>query len=110
MSRSISIPLLATLAAFVTAAAADAQRVALAPFTFTFTTQGGASTEADSGTLVVPMNRAGRGAGKTVALPLVRFRATTPQPGPPVIYLSGGSGSGISAAGDVDVATTAWAS
>ena len=57
----------------------------------------GDSTLVDTLTLVVPANRAARGAG-TVQLKVVRFPATAAAGAPPVIYLSGGSGSGIAAA------------
>ncbi|MBC7789691.1 MAG: alpha/beta fold hydrolase [Anaerolineae bacterium] len=64
---------------------------------FSFTAEGGKSTTADSTTLVAPMNRS-RSGKATVNIPLVRFRSTSRSPGAPIIYLSGGSGSGISAA------------
>lgn len=116
--RHTPAALLATLATVCVAAAAGAQSdsatgMSLRFTAFSFVAEGGATADADSATLVVPMNRAARparGRSATVRLPIVRFRATaTPAvpsafPGTaaaarvPIIYLSGGSGSGISAA------------
>jgi pimeloyl-ACP methyl ester carboxylesterase len=92
------------LPAYLAPAAAQRERVrpVLAFSPFTFTAEGGATADADSARLVVPMNRSpvrgSTAAGRTVSLPVVRFRGTSSGPGVPVIYLSGGSGSGIAAA------------
>ncbi len=57
----------------------------------------GRAVEAEMGSLTVPMNRSAPGRG-TVELAFVRLPATTPKPGPPVIFLNGGPGlSGIRA-------------
>src|SRR5262245_3984851 len=54
--------------------------------------------EAEMGRLEVP-ERHGRKGSRTIELAFVRFRSTSPRPGPPIVYLAGGpGGSGISAA------------
>lgn len=57
----------------------------------TFTASSGESVEAWRGTLTVPENRADP-ASRTIALGYVCFRATTPEPGAPIVYLAGGPG------------------
>ena len=59
------------------------------------------TTEAEEGWLEVSENRT-RPDGRRIRLHFIRFRSTSQQPGPPVVYLAGGpGGSGIlSAAGD----------
>ncbi|HYU54464.1 MAG TPA: alpha/beta fold hydrolase [Gemmatimonadaceae bacterium] len=64
---------------------------------FTFAAADGSKTEADSATLVVPKNRQHPERG-SILIPVVRFRATGAGAGAPIIYLSGGTGSGIAAA------------
>jgi pimeloyl-ACP methyl ester carboxylesterase len=64
---------------------------------FLFRGSDGVQVEADSGTLTVPADRAGKASG-IVTIPVVRFKSTSPARRSPVIYLSGGSGSGIAAA------------
>ena len=66
---------------------------------FTFAAADGSKTEADSATLVVPKNRQHPERG-SVTIPVVRFRATGggTGAGAPIVYLSGGTGSGIAAA------------
>ncbi len=70
--------------------------VAFEPFLFKSST--GVEVPAELGTLRVPEQRSNP-ASRTIALRFVRFRATTPNPGPPIIYLAGGpGGSGIGTA------------
>ena len=64
---------------------------------FLFRGSEGAQVEADSGTLTVPADRTGKATG-VITIPVVRFKSTSATPRSPVIYLSGGSGSGIAAA------------
>src|SRR5262249_34503443 len=53
---------------------------------------------AEMGRLEVP-ERHGRKGSRTIELAFVRFRSTSPRPGPPIVYLAGGpGGSGIAAA------------
>lgn len=52
-------------------------------------------TVADSATLVVPERR-GAASGRTLSLPVIRFRSPSERPAAPVVYLAGGpGGSGI---------------
>jgi pimeloyl-ACP methyl ester carboxylesterase len=64
---------------------------------FTFIAADGSKTNADSATLVVPKNRQHPERGM-VTIPVVRFRSTGASAGPPLIYISGGTGSGVAAA------------
>lgn len=57
----------------------------------TFTARSGESTSAYRGTLSVPENRADP-QSRQITLSYVRFPATTPEPGPPIVYLAGGPG------------------
>jgi pimeloyl-ACP methyl ester carboxylesterase len=51
--------------------------------------------EAELGRLKVPENRSKKN-GKTIEVAFVRFKSTSPKPGPPIIYLAGGpGGSGV---------------
>jgi pimeloyl-ACP methyl ester carboxylesterase len=58
----------------------------------TFTSEAGNAVEAEAGELRVPERRGVAKSG-TVTLKFIRFKATTPRPGPPIIYLAGGPGS-----------------
>jgi pimeloyl-ACP methyl ester carboxylesterase len=63
-----------------------------------FTSEAGQTVEAESGELRVPERRGVSGSG-TVTLKFVRFKSTSPRPGPPIVYLAGGPGaSGIETA------------
>jgi pimeloyl-ACP methyl ester carboxylesterase len=65
---------------------------------YTFEAADGRKVEAELGRLLVPENRQ-RPTGRLVELAFVRFKSTSPSPGPPIVYLAGGpGGSGISAA------------
>lgn len=59
------------------------------------------TVDAEEGMLTVPASRTAAD-GRTMQLHVVRFRSTSKQPGPPIVYLAGGpGGSGsTSAAGD----------
>lgn len=92
------IPLAPALAVVGMDAHADPPPGQLTLEPYTFSSRGGETTEAELGTLVVPYDRS-RGDSETIALKFVRFRATTDDPGPPLVYLAGGpGGSGIGAA------------
>jgi pimeloyl-ACP methyl ester carboxylesterase len=58
----------------------------------TFTNVAGKAVEAEEGELRVPERR-GVAGSETVTLRFVRFKATSPHPGPPIVYLAGGPGS-----------------
>src|SRR5437762_5698934 len=91
---SASLMLAAVLGAPAHAQSGSA-RLSFTPFTFA--AADGSKTEADSATLVVPKNRQHPERG-SILIPVVRFRATGARAGAPIIYLSGGTGSGIAAA------------
>lgn len=58
---------------------------------YSFTNAKGESVPAEIGRLVVPENH-GRPGGRLIRLAFVRFRSTSPHPGPPIVYLAGGPG------------------
>ena len=63
-----------------------------------FTNEAGQTVDAELGELRVPERRGVAGSG-TVTLKFVRFKSTSPRPGPPIVYLAGGpGGSGIQTA------------
>ncbi len=63
-----------------------------------FVSDAGEETEAERGWLIVPERHASP-SGKTIRLPVLRFRTSSKRPLPPIIYLAGGPGSaGLSSA------------
>ena len=58
---------------------------------FRFTGWRGAETDAERGFLEVPEDRSDP-ASRTIRLGYVRFPSTSPNPGNPIVYLSGGPG------------------
>lgn len=58
----------------------------------TFESDAGDKVEAERGTLSVPLDRE-RPEGRRIEIGLVRFKSTSPNPGPPVVYLAGGPGA-----------------
>ncbi|HEY0024603.1 MAG TPA: alpha/beta fold hydrolase [Longimicrobium sp.] len=64
----------------------------------TITAADSARVPVEFGELQLPQVRGGGTAHSPVTLRLVRFRSSSSTPGAPIIYLSGGSGSGIAAA------------
>ncbi|HEY7546500.1 MAG TPA: alpha/beta hydrolase [Blastocatellia bacterium] len=65
---------------------------------FVFQSRSGEKVDAELGRLAVPENRKDPNA-KLITLVFVRFKSTSSNPGPPIIYLAGGpGGSGIAAA------------
>lgn len=50
-----------------------------------------AGMDAEMGTLAVPSNRSRPDSGR-LQLAVLRFRSTSPNPGPPIVYLAGGPG------------------
>jgi len=88
--------LLATSLTSQTVQAPAANRLALEPTTFK--PASGEPVAAELGTLIVPEKRQAP-SERTIKLKLVRFRSTSQNPGPPIVYLAGGpGGSGIGAA------------
>src|SRR5690348_15902476 len=63
---------------------------------FAFKPANGSETTADSATLMVPANRQLKNS-RPISIPIIRFRGTTSNH-TPVIYISGGTGSGIASA------------
>ncbi|WP_421730245.1 alpha/beta fold hydrolase [Brevundimonas sp.] len=64
---------------------------ALAPGAFTFTGWQGQETDAERGFFEVPEDRRDPGS-RRIRLGYVRFASTASNPGPPIVYLSGGPG------------------
>lgn len=64
----------------------------------TFTAADSTQVAAEFGEMTLPQLRGAASPGTPVTLRLVRFRSTSATPGAPIIYLSGGTGAGISAA------------
>ena len=65
---------------------------------FTFTDRQGAETDAERGFFDVPEDRRDP-RSRWIRLGYVRFPSTSPNPGPPIVYLAGGpGGSGVDAA------------
>lgn len=63
-----------------------------------FKLRDGTTIEAEQGSFDVPERR-GDAASRAITIRFVRFRSTSPRPGPPIVYLAGGpGGSGIDAA------------
>jgi pimeloyl-ACP methyl ester carboxylesterase len=81
-----------TLCALI-APPAGAQQLQFGPAQFT--SAAGDSVAADTATLIVPEHRRDK-RSRTISIAVVRFRGTAG--GPPLVYVSGGSGSGIAAA------------
>lgn len=76
--------------------AAPAERAQFEPYLFKSGT--GVEVPAELGSFRVPEQR-GNPNSRMLTLRFVRFRATTPNPGPPIVYLAGGpGGSGIGTA------------
>lgn len=66
---------------------------------YVFEANGGDTVHAELGRFRVPLNRRTPGDPDSLELALVRFPATGPEPGPPIVYLAGGpGGSGIATA------------
>lgn len=84
------------LAPALVAQAPAADRLTIEPTMFK--PASGKPVTAELGTLVVPQNRKVP-SDRTIKLKFVRFRSTSKNPGPPIVYLAGGpGGSGIDAA------------
>jgi pimeloyl-ACP methyl ester carboxylesterase len=65
---------------------------------YTFENEKGEKVESEFGTLLVPENRSNP-ESNPIELAFVRFKSTSKNPGPPIVYLAGGpGGSGIFAA------------
>ena len=63
----------------------------LPPGTFSFVARDGQKTEAERGFFEVPEDRRLPGS-RRIRLGYVRFASTSPNPGPPIVYLAGGPG------------------
>jgi pimeloyl-ACP methyl ester carboxylesterase len=103
MTHTLSTRALLVIALAVAGCRAGAPTLTPAPATvsfepYLFKSGTGVEVPAELGTLQVPEQRSNP-ASRMIALRFVRFRATTPNPGPPIVYLAGGpGGSGISTA------------
>ena len=76
-------------------ALADAARAPEAAGPFRFTAGDGQETDAERGFFEVPEDRRIPGS-RRIRLGYVRFASTSPNPGPPIVYLAGGpGGSGV---------------
>lgn len=94
---AVAVAVAASLAAVAPAAAGPSVRAV----PHAFTPGSGPPIPAELGALDVPEDReaTGPGAHRRITLQFVRFRATTPRPGAPIVYLAGGpGGSGIQTA------------
>ena len=60
---------------------------------YTFENFKGEKMESEFGTLLVPENRS-KPDSNLIELAFVRFKSTAQNPGPPIVYLAGGRGSG----------------
>jgi pimeloyl-ACP methyl ester carboxylesterase len=80
-----------SLAAIILTPTFTQTQVAIAWEPFTFNTPSGAAIQAERGWLDVP-ERHLRPGGAKVRLPIVRLRATGTNPGPPIVWLTGGPG------------------
>ncbi|MEW6207203.1 MAG: alpha/beta hydrolase [Acidobacteriota bacterium] len=70
----------------------------LALYPYVFTSRSGEKVGAELGRLIVPENRKDPNT-KLIELVFIRFKSTSANPGPPIIYLAGGpGGSGIATA------------
>ena len=58
---------------------------------FQFKAQNGTVVDAEAGEFRVPQNR-GKSDSRMLTLRFVRFKSTSPNPGPPIVYLAGGPG------------------
>lgn len=93
--RSIVLLLALLPAGAIAAGAAPAPALRIEPTVFE---AGREKAEAEIGRFTVPENRLKPG-GRTVELAFVRFKSTSADPGPPIVYLAGGpGGSGTGAA------------
>ena len=94
------IILLALAPVLITASAAAQQKRAgdLTIKPYVFQPQSGEKVDAEFGVLTVPENR-NDPKSNLIELAFVRFKSTSKNPGPPIVYLAGGpGGSGIGAA------------
>ncbi|MGD9590164.1 MAG: alpha/beta fold hydrolase [Pyrinomonadaceae bacterium] len=99
MNRALKIFLIVPLLAFLLVPAMGQPRAGelkLEPYVFENSRN--EKVDAEFGRLTVPENRSDPKSRK-LELAFVRFKSTSPDPGPPIIYLAGGpGGSGIAAA------------
>jgi len=99
LARPTSLAVLALAACTPQPQAAGPAPAAQVAFTAgTLTAEDSTRVPVELGEVVVPQLRTGQAGAGPVTLRLVRFRSTSPTPGAPILYLSGGSGAGISAA------------
>ncbi|HKV32860.1 MAG TPA: alpha/beta hydrolase [Pyrinomonadaceae bacterium] len=96
MPRTILLLICLSLFAFPTVAQQKAGALKLKPYTFE--NSGGEKVDSEFGTLLVPEKR-GDPNSNLIELAFVRFKSTSKNPGPPIVYLAGGpGGSGIGTA------------
>jgi len=90
------LPILLAAWATVPAAAQNGPELRLEPYAFRLTD--GSELAAERGRFLVPEDRSDPGS-RRIELGFVRFRSTSPNPGPPIVYLAGGpGGSGVATA------------
>ena len=96
MSKTIRLLICLLLLALPAVAQQKAGTLKLKPYAFE--NSKGEKIDSEFGTLLVPENR-GNPESNLIELAFVRFKSTSKNPGPPIVYLAGGpGGSGIGAA------------
>ncbi|HEY5884721.1 MAG TPA: alpha/beta hydrolase [Pyrinomonadaceae bacterium] len=96
--RTVRLVLLLVLAPMLVQAQTEPQARELKVAPHVFESSSGEKIDAQFGELTVPENRKKTGS-RLIQLAFVRFKSTSPNPGPPIVYLAGGpGGSGIAAA------------
>jgi pimeloyl-ACP methyl ester carboxylesterase len=90
MNWRILLAAVLTLSAGAAFAAPPAPALTLEPYVFT--ARDGTKIDAEKGTFEVPENRSDP-ASRKIKISFVRFKATSPAPGDPVVYLAGGPGA-----------------
>ena len=94
-----SFALLAAAAMIASASQVSAEPARLLDLKpYEFRAGGGGKAQAEWGRVRVPENR-GRADGPSIILSFVRFKSTSPNPGPPIFFLPGGPGNSSIEAG-----------
>ena len=89
MSKYVSLTIL--LFTLTTAASAQQKAGTLKLKPYTYESDKGEKVESEFGTLLVPENRSNP-ESNLIELAFVRFKSTSKNPGPPIVYLAGGPG------------------
>src|SRR5215208_2443897 len=96
VSKYVYLTVIVLLTAVTISAQPKAGALKIKPYTFE--NDKGEKVPAEFGTLLVPENRSVPDTN-LIELAFVRFKSTSKNPGPPIVYLAGGpGGSGIGAA------------